>query len=140
MDPNFKLNFLLRKISKFLNYWFRMKCPYVLKLNLPQFFSYMHYSCHTSQLKYTKTIWTTLYKFEMILLHRIITHREWLNSQKADKNQTLGFRYCCTIAKYRGVLKGHITKLWTKEFAWILSNGSLLFCFNILCSYTIEFN
>ena len=38
-----------------------MKCPYVLKINLPLFFSCMHYSCHTSQLKYTKTIWTTLY-------------------------------------------------------------------------------
>ena len=45
----------------FLNFCYHMKCPGIWKTSLSLFFSYMHYSCHTIQLKYTGTIWTTLY-------------------------------------------------------------------------------
>ena len=46
----------------FLIFCYQMKFPGALTINVPLFFSYMHYYCHTSWLKYTGTIWTTLYK------------------------------------------------------------------------------
>merc|ERR1712020_414724 len=49
-----------------------MKCPGIWKINLPLFFSYVHYSCHTSLLKYTGTIWTTLYKVSISLSYAVM--------------------------------------------------------------------
>ena len=45
----------------FLIFCYEMKFPDALKINLPLFFSYMHYSCHTRRSKYIGLIWTTLY-------------------------------------------------------------------------------
>ena len=48
-----------------------MKCPYVLNIYLPNFFSYMHHSCHTSNIKYIGSIWTTLYVSIVLLSSKV---------------------------------------------------------------------
>ena len=45
-----------------LIFCYQMKCPGILKIYLSYFFSYTYYYCHTSLLKYTGLIWTTMYK------------------------------------------------------------------------------
>ena len=45
----------------FMIFCYEMKFPDALKINLPLFFSYMHYSCHTRRSKYIGLIWTTQY-------------------------------------------------------------------------------
>ena len=55
-----------------------MKCPYVLNIYLPQFLSYMYYSCHTNRITYEQIIWITLY----VKLMKV------QNVNKITKNQT----------------------------------------------------
>ena len=45
----------------FLIFCYQMKCPGTRRINLPLFFSYIFYYCHTNRIRYEQIIWTTLY-------------------------------------------------------------------------------
>ena len=75
----------------FLIFCYKMKCLGILRIYLPLFFSYVYYSCHTSWLKYTGTIWTTLYRVRRENLYTPIVYIVWrLFIQFLYSDRTLG--------------------------------------------------
>ena len=42
-----------------------MKCPDILKINLPLFFCYTRYACYSSPTKYQEPSWKTLYNLSL---------------------------------------------------------------------------
>ena len=94
----------------YLIFCYEMKCPGIRKINLPLFFSYVHYSCHTSQLKYTGTIWTTLYRhcltIKMPLTRQTQQKRKW-SVGGAVQLHLLRRPYFSTIPTYNSYLNSH---------------------------------
>ena len=51
----------MKSMLFFLICCYQMKCPDKLRINLPWFFLYTHYTCHNRWSKYQDLPWTTLY-------------------------------------------------------------------------------
>ena len=79
----------------FLIFCYKMKCLGILRIYLPLFFSYVYYSCHTSWLKYTGTIWTTLYGLWRMATIKLVLPTHFNNIYALSKHQSALTRFYC---------------------------------------------